>query len=124
LDIMAILRSFSVVSALLIGSGHAAARPWPAGAEHSEAGTEGGPQEVTVSGRVLAQASSLVGNHYVQAYTIDARPDKPLRSVQVSSTDFDAVLIVVSPNGTAEFDDDSGGTGTHGCGSGRGRESG
>ena len=90
---MEIGRSLGVLSALLIGSHHALA------------------QEVTVSGRVQAQASSLVGNHYVQAYTIDARPDKPLRSVQVSSTDFDAVLIVVSPNGTAEFDDDSGGDG-------------
>jgi hypothetical protein len=90
---MGIKRSLAAVSALLIGSHHALA------------------QEVTVSGRVQAQASSLVGNHYVQAYTIDARPDKPLRSVQVSSTNFDAVLIVVSPNGTAEFDDDSGGDG-------------
>jgi hypothetical protein len=60
---------------------------------------------------VPAQASALVGNHYVQAYTIDSRPDKPLRSVQVSSTDFDAVLIVVAPEGTAESDDDSGGDG-------------
>lgn len=90
---MRIGRSLAAVLALLIGSNHALA------------------QEVTVSGRVQAQASSLVENHYVQAYTIDARPDKPLRSVQVSSTDFDAVLIVVSPTGTAEFDDDSGGDG-------------
>jgi hypothetical protein len=42
-------------------------------------------------------------------YTIDSRPDKPLRSVQISSTDFDAVLIVVAPDGTAESDDDSAG---------------
>jgi len=91
---MEIRRSLVVVSALLIGSHHALA------------------QEVTVSGRVQAQATSLVGNHYIQAYTIDARPDKPLRSVQVSSTDFDAVLIVVAPDGTAEFDDDSGGDGS------------
>lgn len=87
-------RSLGVLSALLIGSHHALA------------------QEVTVSGRVHAQASSLVANHYVQAYTIDSRPDKPLRSVQLSSTDFDAVLIVVAPDGTAEFDDDSGGDGS------------
>ena len=66
-------------------------------------------QEVTVSGRVLAQASSLVGNHYVQAYTIDSRPDAPLRSVELSSTDFDAVLIAVAPDGKAYDDDDSGG---------------
>ena len=85
--------SLGVLSALLIGSELAPA------------------QEVTVSGRLLAQASSLVGKHYVQAYTIDSRPDKPLRSVQVSSTDFDAVLIAVAPDGTAEFDDDSGGDG-------------
>src|SRR5215211_2241979 len=88
---MEIRRSLSVLSALLIASGHASA------------------QEVTVSGRLQAQASSLVGKHYVQAYTIDSRTDKPLRSVQVSSTDFDAVLIVVSPEGTANLDDDSGG---------------
>src|SRR5215208_4987384 len=90
---MAIARSLSVLSALLIGSAQAPA------------------QEVTVSGRLLAQVSSLVGKHYVQAYTIDSRPDKPLRSVQVSSTDFDAVLIVVSPEGTADSDDDSAGDG-------------
>ncbi len=92
-NIMGIGRSLGVLSALLIASHHVLA------------------QEVTVSGRVIAQASSLAGKHYVQAYTIDSRPDKPLRSVQVSSTDFDAVLIVVSPNGTAEYDDDSGGDG-------------
>jgi hypothetical protein len=66
-------------------------------------------QEVTISGRLLAQPGSLVENHYVQAYTIDSRPDAPLRSVQLSSTDFDAVLIAVAPDGTAEDDDDSGG---------------
>ena len=93
MDIMRISRSLAVVSALLIGSHHALA------------------QEVTVSGRVIAQASSLAGKHYVQAYTIDSRPDRPLRSVQVSSTDFDATLIVVSPDGTADSDDDSGGDG-------------
>jgi hypothetical protein len=90
---MGIKYSLGVLSALLIGSHHAIA------------------QEVTVPGRVQAQASSLVGKHYVQAYTIDSRADKPLRSVQVSSTEFDAVLIVVSPDGTAKFDDDSGGDG-------------
>jgi hypothetical protein len=88
---MRILRSLGVLSALLICSVHALA------------------QEVTVSGRVPALASSLVRNHYVQAYTIDSRPDKPLRSVQVSSTDFDAWLIAVSPDGTAYFDDESAG---------------
>jgi hypothetical protein len=66
-------------------------------------------QEVTISGRLLAQPGSLVENHYVQAYTIDSRPDAPLRSVQLSSTDFDAVLIAVAPDGTAEDDDDSAG---------------
>ena len=91
---MGIGRSLGVFLALLIGSEYAPA------------------QEVTVSGRVSAQASSLVANHYVQAYTIDSRPHRPLRSVQVSSTDFDAVLIVVSPDGTAESDDDSGGDGS------------
>src|SRR5215218_1087872 len=90
---MAIVRSLGVLLALLIGSHHALA------------------QEVTVTGRVIAQASSLVGKHYVQAYTIDSRPDKPVRSVQLSSTDFDAVLIAVSPEGIATFDDDSGGDG-------------
>jgi len=88
---MGIARSLGVLAALLIGSEYAPA------------------QEVTVSGRLQAQASSLVGKHYVQAYTIDSRPDNPLRSVQVSSTDFDAVLIVVSPEGTADWDDDSAG---------------
>ena len=88
---MAIGRSLGVLAALLIGSEFAPA------------------QEVTVSGRLIAQASSLVGKHYVQAYTIASRPDKPLRSVQVSSTDFDAVLIVVSPEGPADSDDDSAG---------------
>jgi len=92
-DIMRIGPSLGVVSALLIASGHALA------------------QDVTVPGRVLAQASSLAGKHYVQAYTIDSRPNKPLRSVQVSSTDFDATLIVVAPDGTADSDDDSGGDG-------------
>lgn len=90
---MAIVRFLAVAWALLIASHHALA------------------QEVTVAGRVQAQASSLAGKHYVQAYTIDSRPDKPLRSVQVSSTDFDAVLIAVAPDGTAEYDDDSGGDG-------------
>ena len=90
---MRIARSLAALLALLIGSHHALA------------------QGVTVSGRVQAQASSLAGKHYVQAYTIDSRLDKPLRSVQVSSTDFDAVLIVVSPDGTAEYDDDSAGDG-------------
>jgi hypothetical protein len=88
---MAIARSLGVLAALLIGSEFAPA------------------QEVTVSGRLIAQASSLVGKHYVQAYTIGSRPDNPLRSVQVSSTDFDAVLIVVAPDGTADSDDDSAG---------------
>ena len=90
---MGIGRSLGVLSALLIGSHQAAA------------------QEVTVSGRLIAQGSSLVGKHYVQAYTIDSRPDHPLKSVQVSSTNFDAVLIVVSPEGTADSDDDSAGEG-------------
>ena len=88
---MRISRLLCVLSALSIAPEHAQA------------------QEVTVSGRVRALASSLVRNHYVQTYTIDSRPDKPLRSVQVSSTDFDAVLIVVSPEGTADWDDDSAG---------------
>jgi hypothetical protein len=91
---MGIVRSLGVLSALLIGWEHALA------------------QEVTVPGRVPALASSLVRNHYVQAYTIDSRPDRPLRSVQVSSTDFDAWLIAVSPDGTAYFDDESGGDGS------------
>lgn len=90
---MGISRTLGVLSALLIGSQLAPA------------------QEVTVSGRVVAQTSSLAGKHYVQAYTISSRPDKPLRSVQVSSTDFDAVLIVVAPDGIAEFNDDSAGDG-------------
>lgn len=47
-------------------------------------------QEVTVSGRVPAQASSLVRNHYVQVYAVDSRPDHPLRSVQLASKEFDA----------------------------------
>jgi len=88
---MGIVRSFGVLWALLIGSEHALA------------------QEVTVPGRVPALASSLVRNHYVQAYTIESRPDNPLRSVQASSTDFDAWLIAVSPEGTAYFDDESAG---------------
>jgi hypothetical protein len=90
---MGIRHSLGVLAALLICSGHAPA------------------QQVTVPGRLVAAASSLVRNHYVQAYAIDSRPDKPLRSVQVSSTEFDAVLIAVSPDGTAYSDDDSGGDG-------------
>ena len=93
MHLMGFARSLGVLSALLLASHHALA------------------QEVTVSGRIQAQASSLEGKHYVQAYTIDSRPDKPLRSVQVSSTDFDAVLIAVAPDGIAQFDDDSGGDG-------------
>jgi hypothetical protein len=93
MDITRIGRSPFIVAALLIASHGALA------------------QEVTVTGRVQAQASSLAGKHYVQAYTIDSRSGKPLRSVQVNSTDFDAVLIAVSPDGTAEYDDDSGGDG-------------
>jgi len=93
-DIMKLLRSLGVAAALLIGSHHALA------------------QEVTVPGRLVAQASSLVGKHYVQAYTIDSRPDRPLRSVELASTDFVSVLIVVSPDGTAEFKDDSRGEGS------------
>ena len=71
--------------------------------EHAQA------QEVTVSGRVPALASSLVRNHYVQVYAVDSRPDKPLRSVQLSSKDFDAWLIAVAPDGAVYFDDQSGG---------------
>jgi len=89
--LMQIRYSLGVLLTLLIGSSRAPA------------------QEVTVSGRVLAQASSLVGKHYVQAYTIASRPDAPLKRVELSSTDFDAVLIVVAPDGTAEDDDDSAG---------------
>ena len=66
-------------------------------------------QEVTVSGRVPALASALVRNHYVQVYAVDSRPDHPLRSVQLSSKEFDAWLIAVAPDGTAYFDDQSGG---------------
>ncbi len=91
---MGIARSLAVLLALLIGSHHALA------------------QEVTVPGRLQAQASSLVGKHYVQAYTIDSRPDNPLRSVQLASTDFVSVLIVVSPDGTADFKDDARGEGS------------
>ncbi|PYP80398.1 MAG: hypothetical protein DMD35_04640 [Gemmatimonadetes bacterium] len=90
---MRIARSLVVLSSLLIGSEHALA------------------QEVTVAGSVPALASSLVRNHYVQTYAIDSRPDHPLRSVQLSSTDFDAFLIVVSPEGSAQSDDESGGDG-------------
>jgi hypothetical protein len=88
---MRFAHSLGVVSALLVWSGRALA------------------QEVTVSGRLIAQESSRVSKHYVQTYTITSRSNKPLRSVQVASTDFDAVLIVVSPNGTADSDDDSAG---------------
>jgi hypothetical protein len=66
-------------------------------------------QQVTVSGRLLAQPGALVGNHYVQAYTVPSRPDAPLRSVELSSTDFDAVLIAVAPDGKSYDDDDSAG---------------
>jgi hypothetical protein len=88
---MHIGRSLGVLLTLLIGSHRALA------------------QEVTVSGHLLAQASSRAGKHYVQAYTIDSRPDAPLKSIEVSSTDFDAVLIVVAPDGHVEDDDDSAG---------------
>ena len=83
MDLMRMGSSLGVLSALLIASHGALA------------------QDVTVSGRVQAQESSLEGKHYVQAYTIDSRPEKPLRSVQVSATDFDSVLIAVAPGGTA-----------------------
>jgi hypothetical protein len=66
-------------------------------------------QQATVSGRLLAQPSALVGNHYVQAYTIRARAEAPLRGVELSSTDFDAVLIAVAPDGKTYDDDDSAG---------------
>ena len=72
-------------------------------AEHAQA------QDVTVSGRMSATPSSLVRNHYVQVYAVDSRPDKPLRSVQLASKEFDAWLIAVAPDGTAYFDDQSGG---------------
>ena len=91
---MGIARSLAVLLALLIASHDALA------------------QEVTVAGRLQAQASSLVGKHYVQAYTIDSRPDNPLRSVQLASTDFQSVLIVVSPDGTTEYKDDAAGEGS------------
>src|SRR4051812_20964032 len=88
---MRIARLLCVLSALSIAVEHALA------------------QEVIVSGRVPAVASSLVRNHYVQVYAVDSRPDNPLRSVQLSSKDFDAWLIAVSPDGTVYFDDESGG---------------
>lgn len=88
---MNIARTFALPLALLVGANHALA------------------QQVTVPGRILAQAGSLVGKHYVQAYTIDSRPNAPLRSVEVSSTDFDAVLIAIAPDGAASDDDDSAG---------------
>lgn len=93
MDIMTLSRSLAVAAALLIASHPALA------------------QQVTVPGRLQAQASSLVEKHYVQAYTIDSRPDHPLKSVQVTSTDFDAVLIAVAPDGTAQSDDDGAGNG-------------
>jgi hypothetical protein len=83
--------SLAVLSALLFASHHALA------------------QQVTVPGRLLAQPNSLVGNHYVQAYTIASRPDAPFKSVELSSTDFDAVLIAIAPDGKTYDDDDSGG---------------
>jgi hypothetical protein len=88
---MRINRSLAVLVSLLIASRPALA------------------QQVTTSGRLLAQPSALVGNHYVQAYTIDSRPYAPLRSVELSSTDFDAVLIAVAPDGKTYDDDDSAG---------------
>jgi hypothetical protein len=88
---MRIARLLCALSALSIASEHALA------------------QEVTVSGRVPALASALVRNHYVQVYAVDSRPANPLRSVQLSSKDFDAWLTVVSPDGKAYFDDQSGG---------------
>ena len=91
---MAIARSFAVLLVLLVASHDALA------------------QEVTVTGRLQARASSLVGKHYVQAYTIDSRPDRPLRSVQLTAPDFVSVLIVVAPDGTAEFKDDARGEGS------------
>ena len=93
-DLMRIAFSLGVVSALLFASRDALA------------------QEVTVAGRLREQASSLVGKHYVQAYTVDSRPDKPLRSVQLTAPDFVSVLILVSPDGTAEFKDDARGEGS------------
>ena len=91
---MGIARSLAVLLVLLVASHDALA------------------QEVTVTGRLQAQASSLVGKHYVQAYTIDSRPDNPLRSVQLSSTDFQSVLIVISPDGAADYKDDAAGEGS------------
>jgi hypothetical protein len=66
-------------------------------------------QEVTLTGRLVAQPNSLIRNHYVQTYTIDSRPNHPLKSVQLSSTEFDAVLIAVAPDGMSYDDDDSAG---------------
>jgi hypothetical protein len=83
--------SLGVLATLLLASNHAHA------------------QIVTVSGRLLARPGTLVANHYVQAYTIDSRADAPLRSVELSSPDFDAVLIAVAPDGQSYDDDDSGG---------------
>ena len=91
---MGIARSLAVLVALLIHSSRALA------------------QEATVAGRLRAQASSLVGKHYVQAYTIDSRADKPLRSVQLASTDFQSVLIAISPDGAADYKDDAAGAGS------------
>ena len=91
---MGIVRSLAVLLALLIASHDALA------------------QEVTVPGRLQARANSLVGKHYVQAYTIDSRADNPLRSVQLASTDFQSALIVVSPDGTTDYRDDARGEGS------------
>src|SRR5687768_9285833 len=93
MDIMGIARSFAAVLALLFASHGALA------------------QEVTVPGRLQARASSLVGKHYVQAYKVASRPDNPLRSVQLASTDFQSALIAISPDGAADYKDDARGEG-------------
>ena len=51
------------------------------------------------------------GSKFTVAGTVTPMPirDRPLRSVQLSSTDFDAWLIAVAPDGKAYFDDQSGG---------------
>ena len=91
---VSIRRQLCVLLALLTGSTAAAA------------------QEVTVRDDLAGAGSAVVQGTHVRTYAVDSRPSSQLRSVTVSSDEFDAYLVVVDPAGQVVSDDDSGGGNT------------
>lgn len=57
----------------------------------------------------LTRAEPAVRRAYVAKFPVSSRAGNPLRSVHLFSTEVDAFLVMVAPDGTVRADDDSGG---------------